>query len=263
MSFDPLCWALNEPLAKTQYNVLTFDGDATNMEKFDVLNVVRISNEVLDFSTIARVTVTYDDAHNQKLNFTKDEILIVEEDIYTFMCPVSNEEQIIVIGLSEDDAEMGLTKGVYAVLLDEFYVSAITTETIVPIDPKYLPEEVKPKVIDLAKYSGLRDGFEDKTFDAALMTLMANGGGTMTLTGGNIADFWRDINPDRPIKTKIDWGSVVVCSQAVTVATHKGNCTQLASSLTMYDPSMGGLFTVSYAINITGESDAILCVKLA
>lgn len=76
----------------------------------------------------------------------------------------------------------------------------LQTETIVPIDPKYLPG---PKVIDLTQYElGDENSSYRPTINDAVLAAFAGGGGTEDMIDNST--FWDDVYTDRPLLFVID-----------------------------------------------------------
>lgn len=63
-----------------------------------------------------------------------------------------------------------------------------------------------PKVIDLTQYSATNNGTL-MTFNDALLALYAQGGGTVSATGGDCLAFWDEVNTDKPLVFVIDAGA--------------------------------------------------------
>lgn len=80
------------------------------------------------------------------------------------------------------------------------------TETIHPIDPKYLPEEVKPNVIDLTQYNAVDEGGVSCSFNDVVLDLFAKGGGNSKLQ--HDGSFWQDVSRGGNMRIMIDAADV-------------------------------------------------------
>ena len=138
----------DEPLASSETKTITWDGNSDNHEILDLEDIVfvKIYDEPIDNNKVTEVEVS----------FTGAEVGVVTHNIFQKESMEWSEEgigKILTISLGDyvdysvpgilmiitEDVEGWCTKGVYALLIGAFWVSKIITETIHPIDPKYIP----------------------------------------------------------------------------------------------------------------------------
>jgi len=86
------------------------------------------------------------------------------------------------------------------------FIVSEEVETIHPIDPKYLPGEVKPNVIDLTQYNAVDEGGVSCSFNDVVLDLFAKGGGNSELQ--HDGSFWQDVSRGGNMRIMIDAADV-------------------------------------------------------
>lgn len=131
---------------KTQ-GALTWDGSYDDVvQVMGVLPMGKISDNHVDLNSVDSVVVKYENGNTKTL--TAANWIIQEEMGVQIM--LSAEDEVPYVISSPADVEGMVNKGLYFTYSIEFYVEKITyaTETIHPIDPKFIPGAVLP-VVDL------------------------------------------------------------------------------------------------------------------
>lgn len=126
---------------KIPSKVYTFNGDASGKHVFG--NAVKISDDAPDLKKATKLVITYDDG--TAIEFSPD-VLTFEENPYLqgFLDPRVPETIFAAsVHVGDDETPAGL----YVINEPSLYISRIEfAETIVPIDPKYLPGVCLPVV---------------------------------------------------------------------------------------------------------------------
>lgn len=138
----------SQRLGHVESKRITYDGKS---EKIDMLGgnantVAKISDEPFDLSTVCRLYLKFRDG--MEIAVEKESITIYAEGGIEF---IGNNTALIFCMSVPENNDVGLPAGLYVAdgfdeNGDEFYVPRIETETIVPIDPKYLPGVCLPVV---------------------------------------------------------------------------------------------------------------------
>lgn len=129
---------------KTQ-GALTWDGSYDDVvQVMGALPMGKISDNHVDLNSVDSVVVKYENGNTKTL--TAANWIIQEEMGMQIM--LSAEDEVPYVISSPADVEGMLNKGLYFTYSIEFYVEKITyaTETIHPIDPKFIPGAVLPVV---------------------------------------------------------------------------------------------------------------------
>lgn len=135
------------------------------------------------------------------------------------------------------------------------HITISEAETVHPIDPKYLPEEATPKVIDFDKY-GISD---------VMLTLFGQGGGEYSM--GDQSQFWAELtgfNQSSSIIVKFTFEPFSSEFRTTNVTIGRDNETLVAYSLSteivvMYE---GNPMRVVVVANDTGDSGTNVVLKL-
>lgn len=121
--------------------VFTFDGDTTGKETYS--NMVKVSDEILDLSQITKIAVYAVEADVSEEMSTADLKLLEGDGCAFLMTPDGGVTFVASYSVKKDD----FTPGIYVIATENAYVSRIEfSETIHPIDPKYLPGVCLPVV---------------------------------------------------------------------------------------------------------------------
>lgn len=197
---------VNEP------KTLTWDGDTTDAENVFDIQAVKISDEFVDLNTVSAVRVKFFDGSVRDLS--APDFVVTEEYGIHFLILKTNENLLCFSIPVELDAEV--PTGLYLNAAEDIYhVESVTyqTETIHPIDPKFLPG---PVLLDLTKYDANGPSLND-----LVLSLFSIGGGKTSVnnTDGTQA-FWKDANTDGRIQLMIDAASVKIVSdlKSTTIA---------------------------------------------
>ena len=123
----------------TEKKTLTNDGNNEGKESLDAVDIptVRIV-EVIDPYTITEVTMLY---NGETLVFPKDQLVVTEHNDCETSVSVDGNIGVLIL---EENNNYGASAGTYVASAMEIgvCVTRIETETIHPIDPKYLPEGI-------------------------------------------------------------------------------------------------------------------------
>lgn len=137
----------SQRLGHVESKQITYDGNGEKKDSLiEGLSVVKISDTLLDLSTVRRVVMKYHDGMEYVIG--KENLVALEES--GVMILAGYGEKPLVLSAQKNNGA-GLPDGLYVVdAVDEngesYHVSLIETETIVPIDPKYLPGVCLPVV---------------------------------------------------------------------------------------------------------------------
>ena len=124
--------------------VLTWDGDFDDTEMImGALYAGKITDKYMDLNSVESFVVKYENGDTKTLTASE---CIVHADMGVQVL-MSVEDEVPYVFSSQSDVEGMMNKGLYFVLAPEFHVEKITfADTIVPIDPKYLPGVCLPVV---------------------------------------------------------------------------------------------------------------------
>lgn len=135
-----------EPLASTEEKKITFDGDLTGktvVDMGDAGHFVKVSDEVIKATEFKYLTL-FDETANLSEKLTAEDVQIATEG--GVLAIGKNDGLLCASDSTGDTFGSAGTYVVWSNLFIEgfdayhiFYISELVTETIHPIDPKYLP----------------------------------------------------------------------------------------------------------------------------
>lgn len=138
--------------ARKDTKTLTWDGDTTNSENIFDTAVVKISDEIVDLSTASAVTLRMMDGGGETLA-KNDFTVFYEEGLQLLTYPLDDKVLLVNVPVESENV---FAPGLYATVFEDVYrfeSVTLVTETIHPIDPKYLPGVCLPVVeITSAEY---------------------------------------------------------------------------------------------------------------
>lgn len=198
-----------EPIAYTEPGKkYTWDGDISNTEVNDSMGmpVYKISSDIIDPYKVSKVTL-YISGQGEFVQDNKQFEIVdrtAEVGMYIITLGFSTGAGNILISVGGDNAIAPV--GIYLSYVEDngvvAYISGIElAETIHPIDPKYIPDSVKTKIIDLDSF-----GITEQ-----VLGLLMNGGGSTDIDIDHNA-FWKSIPADGAYKVKfVDASRLAVC----------------------------------------------------
>lgn len=134
----------------------------------------------------------------------------------------TGEPFLYSLGVSEDNVW-----GIFATTIPGTVTVTVVgeTETVHPIDQKYLPDDTKPKVIDLDKYG----------IGEAIVGLAESGGGSQKMERTeNISKFFADINTDREPRLKMSFDVYTITVDQCFRASMNGQVVQIGYSFLFF-----------------------------
>lgn len=190
MSYDPMFPTTKGILRKLggdkiSGNVLTWDGDTSGA--IEVLGewFVKIYNKYMDLSKVASVHVVDTVGASFSETVPPESLIVqtIDEDgvkgVQVLTATLYDQEVGLLLS-TPTWGSAGLTEGVYVFAGTSLYRAETITfaETIVPIDPKYLPDESVTETINLAAFTTT----ENTDFNTVLLLSMlqsAQSGGAL------------------------------------------------------------------------------------
>ena len=188
MSFDLITYAMAKAYSDkkggyTEGVTLTYDGNKEGKDTFldlNGVNFVRIG-KAIDIHKITTVTLGDTEIKASDLEFTSEggaDIVLYSgsEGIYVF----TNDGNV--------------PAGTYVLDDNGYVITKVVTETIHPIDPKFLP--------------GVELNLDTYGIGGEILALVSSGGGVNTIS--NDGKFWADVQTDEPLTLKLTYQEGIV-----------------------------------------------------
>lgn len=230
--------------------VYTYDGgEDGEFVDFYGLKYVLLSKDVPDLHSIVKATSIT--GTTQQVEFAKGDFTFKEnygaEGINAVLVTVSGVTAPVVLAVEGIGFYGFATPGVDYLSYVEF------AETIVPIDPKFLPG---PVVLDLTKYDA-----NGQSLNYLVLSLFTGGGGKTSVdnTDGTQA-FWKDVNTDGRIQLMIDATSVKIVSDVKSTTLEPDGKTLVAIETSFLIQSAGQTARVTVMFGALSHTTEITLV---
>lgn len=251
----------------TEKKSFTYDGTVDGYTFVEIYGVpfVKLSDDPIDLNEVTNITASFHPVFAAQIGFDKIELtpkaweVLTESYVQTIVTTSEYDEIPCMISLAAEYG--GASSGLYAYAMwDETVTEAGCVmwlayaeygEIIHGIDPKYIPEEAYPKIIDLDSYG----------LGSVILGLVTTGGGIVTLP--NMEQFWKDINTNQELRLELNYMEYrFKIDQCVRMNTNlSGSTVQLSFSL-MFVQLDGTTVSASVAIAYTGDNAAMLAVSV-